>query len=241
LGGNFYYRYTFIYKPASINLQTYLMHKLEADSITLHFGLKKILSNVYVTCQTGHITGLLGKNGSGKSCLLNVIYGTLQATGKSIRFNNTVVSSPYKNPRLLLYLPQFNFIPKGLTLKQIFSHYTINFAEFENHFPELGIKYNTGIKQLSGGYTRLVELYILLKSNTRFVILDEPFTHIMPLHIEKIKQILLQEKQNKGIIVTDHMYKHITDIADNIYVLSNGKTHLTNNLTDIEKLGYARL
>ncbi|HXU26201.1 MAG TPA: ATP-binding cassette domain-containing protein, partial [Bacteroidia bacterium] len=134
------------------------MHTLEADSISLHFGLKKILSNVYINCQTGSITGLLGRNGEGKTCLLNIIYGTLQATSKSIRFNNTVVSSPYKNPSLLMYLPQFNFIPKSLSLKQIFNHYNINFNEFQNHFPELNTKYNTSIKQLSGGHTRLIEL-----------------------------------------------------------------------------------
>lgn len=217
------------------------MHKLEADSISLHFGLKKILSNVYITCQTGSITGLLGRNGEGKSCLLNIIYGTLQATGKSIRFNGQVVSSPYKNPHLLLYLPQFNFIPKALSLKQIFKHYNINFHDFQNHFPELGTKYNTSIQQLSGGHTRLIELYIILKSNTRFVMLDEPFTHIMPLHIQKVKEIILHEKQNKGIILTDHMYKHITSIADSLYLLSSGTTHLIHHPSDIERLGYDKL
>jgi lipopolysaccharide export system ATP-binding protein len=217
------------------------MHKLEADSVSLHFGLKKILNSVYIICQTGQITGLLGKNGEGKSCLLNIIYGTLQPTSKSIRFNNIVVSSPYKNPSLLMYLPQFNFIPKALSIKQIFKHYNINFAEFQNHFPDLGAKYNTSIQQLSGGYTCLIELYIILKSNTRFVMLDEPFTHIMPLHIQKIKEILLHEKQNKGIILTDHLYKHINDIADNTYVLSSSTTHLINHPSDIERLGYDKL
>ncbi|HXU28111.1 MAG TPA: ABC transporter ATP-binding protein, partial [Bacteroidia bacterium] len=60
-------------------------------------------------------------------------------------------------------------------------------------------------------------------------------------HIQKIKEILQHEKQNKGIILTDHMYKHITDIADSLYILSRGTTHLVKHPSDIEKLGYAKL
>lgn len=67
--------------------------------------------------------------------------------------------------------------------------------------------------------------------------LDEPFTHLMPLQIEKVKELLLQEKHNKGFLVTDHMYKQIIDISDSLYILTNGKTHLTKSIT--EALDYA--
>lgn len=59
--------------------------------------------------------------------------------------------------------------------------------------------------------------------------------------MDKIKEILNEEKQSKGILVTDHMYKQITDISDSLYVLNDGKTHLTKSINDIERLGYARL
>jgi ABC-type lipopolysaccharide export system ATPase subunit len=61
----------------------------------------------------------------------------------------------------------------------------------------------------------------------------------MPLHIEKIKQIPAEEKKTKAILITDHVYKHVMEISDNLYVLSHGKTHLTRSLRDIEALGYA--
>lgn len=218
-----------------------MTHKLEADSILLEFGLRKILTDIYLVCQTGKITGLLGRNGEGKSCLMNVICGNLEPNSKSIRFDNRTIQSPYKTPTLLLYLPQFNFIPKFLTVRRVFKDFNVDFTDFEKEFPELNSKYNSTIKNLSGGLTRLVELYVILKSKTQFVLLDEPFTHIMPLHIEKIKQIMAEEKNNKGILVTDHLYQQIIDVSDNLYVLTNGKTHLTKTIADIERLGYARL
>jgi ABC-type sugar transport system ATPase subunit len=50
------------------------MHNfLEIDGIQLQFKEKKILSAIYIKCETNQVTGLLGKNGQGKSCLMNIL------------------------------------------------------------------------------------------------------------------------------------------------------------------------
>lgn len=71
--------------------------------------------------------------------------------------------------------------------------------------------------------------------------LDEPFSQVMPLHVDVIKNLILREKENKGIIITDHLYKPIIEICDNLYVISDGKTYLTNSIDDLETLGYANV
>ena len=60
----------------------------------------------------------------------------------------------------------------------------------------------------------------------------------MPAHIETVKEIILQEKKYKGMIITDHLYKHILDISDRLYLLHMGKTYLVNNVHDLELFGY---
>ena len=62
-------------------------HKLEADSILLEFETRRILSDIYFKCETGQITGILGRNGQGKTCLMNIVYGNLNPTSKSGRLN----------------------------------------------------------------------------------------------------------------------------------------------------------
>ena len=217
-----------------------MIHQLEADSIQLQLGNRTILCSIYLKCETGKITGLLGRNGQGKSCLMKIIYGTLDCE-KSIRIDNQAQYEAYKRPELLLYLPQFNFIPKALSLKRIFQDYIMDFSSFAAWFPEMRSKYKSSIGSLSGGEHRLVELYIIARSRTYFAMLDEPFTHLSPIQIEKAKELLLEEKNNKGLLITDHMYRQVLDICDNMYVLSNGKTHLTNSLADVESLGYVKL
>ncbi len=94
---------------------------------------------------------------------------------------------------------------------------------------------------LSGGEQRIIEIYAILVSNTKFYMLDEPFSQVMPKHIDTIKKIIFNEKEKKGILITDHMFEHLIDICNEIYVINDGTTILTKDIGDIEKLGYARI
>lgn len=217
-----------------------MMHILEADSIELEFNGRKILSSVYLKLETGKITALLGRNGAGKTCLMNIIYGSLHCE-KSVRCDGIFQKYPYQRPDLLRYLPQFNCIPQRFSLKRIFNDFELEYALFQQFFPEFSFKYTTTIGRLSGGERRLVELYVILKSQSQFAMLDEPFTHLSPVQIEKIKELLQDVKTEKGLLITDHLYQHVTGISDSLYVLANGKTHFTQSMDDIEALGYARV
>lgn len=217
-----------------------MIHTLEADGILLEFGIRRILSDVYLKCETGKITGILGRNGQGKTCLVNIISGNLKALSKSIRFDSQNVYEAFKRPGLLLYLPQISFIPEFLSISRIFNDFNLDLNEFENTFPEFTGKQNEKIRSLSGGHSRLVEIYIIVKSSFLFSMLDEPFSHIMPLHIEKIKNLLIKEKQKKGLFITDHLYTHITDLSDTLYILKDGKTWPAKTSTDLERFGYLK-
>lgn len=215
-----------------------MVHKLEVDSIILEFGHHRVLQDVYFTNETGKITGILGRNGCGKSCLMNIIYGVLPTTDKSIRIDGKPIFDGYRDPQLFRYLPQFNFIPKDFTVRRIFSDFGLDFASFISWFPEFEKYHQMKLGKLSGGERRILEVYAILASKTRFCMLDEPFSHIMPLHVEVLKNIMLEEKKNKGIIITDHMHRYITEISDHLYVITNGKAHLTKGIEDLKTLGY---
>lgn len=215
-----------------------MKHSLEVDSIILEFDTKRVLQDVFLKNETGKTTGILGRNGTGKTCLMNIIYGELQTTNKSIRLDGKAIFDGYRNPEKLRYLPQFNFIPKYLKTKRIFKDFNLDFSRFIEYFPEFEKYFNSKIKTFSGGEIRILEIYSILASKTKFCMLDEPFSHVMPVHVDTIKRIILAEKKNKGIIITDHLYEHIIDICDDIYVILNGKTYLTKDRNDLIKLGY---
>ncbi|WP_299556536.1 ABC transporter ATP-binding protein [Seonamhaeicola sp.] len=211
---------------------------LEIDSIELYFGNKRILNGIYLKAETGKVTGILGSNGCGKSCLLNIAFGNLKSKYKLIRIDGTPVLKPLYKTKKVSYLPQHNFIPKSFKLKTAFTLFKVDWNEFVIHFKALSIYKNTKFSKLSGGERRIIELYITLKKPGDIVLLDEPFSHIEPLHIEKIKTLIETEKLEKVIVVTDHMYKHIIDTSDNIYLLKNGCTKHIADLKELEDYKY---
>ena len=215
-----------------------MMHTLEFDSLYLEFDLRKVLSNVYMKCQTGQVVGLLGRNGSGKSCLMKIVFGTMRAEHKSIRIDGHYYAGNTLKETRIRYLPQENFLPKFLTLKQALDLYKIPPKELILHFPEFENFLNLKSEELSGGYRRLAEVIMILKTPSWFSILDEPFSGLMPVHIETLIEILNKEKLKKGIIITDHLHRHITNLADQLFVLSNGQTYKITHPDQLIKLGY---
>jgi ABC-type multidrug transport system ATPase subunit len=211
---------------------------LEVDSVIMNFADKRVLSNVYLKCKTGETVGILGRNGSGKTTLLRIIFGELETPDKSIRINGKVIYEPYKIAGLIKFLPQFNFMLQDISVRQVFSSFENDFKDFVQIFPDFAKYYKRKIIEMSGGERRIVEIYTILSSKSLFCMLDEPFTHIMPVHIESVKHLIEREKIKKGIILIDHQYQNVLDICNRIYIIENGKTNLVVSETDFQKFGY---
>jgi ABC-type lipopolysaccharide export system ATPase subunit len=239
-----HYRYGYFLIP--IDVLPYLsplrmIHTLEADGIQLSYSQRSILSDIYIKCETGRISGLLGRNGSGKSCLMQTVYGSLDVNIKSVRIDGKFIRRPCTKAGLVAYMPQFNFIPPGLTISRVLADYEIDFSEFERHFPAFSGLFKASVESLSGGERRVLGLFAVIYAKSWFTLLDEPFSHISPIQVDQFKEIMLSEKQNKGFLITDHMYCHIMDISDDLYVLKNGKIYLTHCKQDMENLGYINI
>jgi ABC-type multidrug transport system ATPase subunit len=213
---------------------------LEFDSLELSYERRSILSSIYIKCEVGEAVGVLGRNGSGKSSMMKIVFGSLKGSHQSIRIDGESLPPGHLQKKLIGYLPQDNLLPSFISIRKAFRLFGIDEQEIITDFPEVGDFLQFTSKQLSGGYLRIVEALLILKSKAPFCILDEPFSGLMPVHIERMKQIIANEKSKKGIIITDHMYRHVLDITDRLYVLANGKTYSVNGEADLVARGYLR-
>jgi ABC-type multidrug transport system ATPase subunit len=210
-----------------------LKHKLEADGILLAFGERQILTDIYLACETEQIIGLLGRNGEGKSSLMQVIFGTLNCQS-SVRINNQYLFGAHQYRNAVNYLPQFDFVPPTRKVKDLFEEFELDYQDFEKRFPDKAYTGFERFRDLSGGERRLIQTYIIAVSNTRFSLLDEPFTHLSPLQSQKVCELILDMKSKKGFIITDHMYQMVAEISDTFYFLSNGRLRRVKNIDDLE-------
>ena len=218
------------------------MATLEADGIWLAFGERKILQSIYLRMDTGQVLGLLGRNGCGKSCLLQTVFGTLRAENQSVRIDGKFIEYPYQKARLIRYLPQHSFVPLSLKIKDAFEMYQVDFEPITTRFESLKKYKNSIFRELSGGEKRLLETLLILLSPVQFVLLDEPFSGVSPVWIEEIKKLIVEQKSQKGILISDHQYGHVLNLSDHIYLLQTGGSlyRLSNPETELRDRGYLR-
>ncbi|MDR2912073.1 MAG: ATP-binding cassette domain-containing protein [Alistipes sp.] len=196
---------------------------LEADGIRVSFGERIVIRSIYVKVSTGRVTGLVGRNGCGKSTLMRVIHGSLGVSEKSIRIDGCSVQHAYQHG--VMFTPQHGFIPSSRSVRGVVRDHDLDFDRLAACFPIFGSHMRAPVSTLSGGERRLLETFMVLTSpHARFCLLDEPFSQISPLHIEVIMRLISEEKSRKGIMVADHMYRQILDICDDIYTITNGTT-----------------
>ncbi|MCX6334923.1 MAG: ATP-binding cassette domain-containing protein [Bacteroidia bacterium] len=212
---------------------------LEADSIRKAFGDKQVLTDIFLRCQTGDIIGLLGRNGSGKSTLLKILFGTLYTDYKHIVIDGILMHQPFKTKGTIGFLSQDNFLPKHLTVRKIIQLFNQNpqgpaFGEDD----VLSKVYNTKISKLSGGEIRYLEVKLILNMEVKFLFLDEPFNGISPVHIDLIKEMIRKESINKGIVLTDHDYRNVLDVANKYMILFDGGIKILKSKEDFIYWGY---
>jgi ABC-type multidrug transport system ATPase subunit len=213
---------------------------VEIDSVQLKFGNRTILNSIYIQSETGKITGIFGRNGCGKTCLLKLLFGEIPTYEKSVRINGKALLENSRNPNDMRMLPQFNCLPKHIKVIQAFQYFNVDYDEFCSFFNEFRDWTHLKMKKLSGGHVRVVETFLILKSSAKFCLLDEPFSHLSPKNVEIFMEIMKHEKEKKGIILTDHMYRYVTDISDNLYVLKDCASYKIEDINKLKEYGYLK-
>ncbi|WKN44745.1 ATP-binding cassette domain-containing protein [Tunicatimonas pelagia] len=215
------------------------MSELRADSIIKSFGIKQVLTDVFVSCKTGEIVGLLGRNGSGKSTLLKIIFGSLSADSKMVKVDHKIIRKVSDSHRYINYLPQDGYLPSHLKIANI-----INIvceptqAEIVKSHRLVVPLLNKTSKQLSGGERRVLEILLIVYSYSKFSLLDEPFNGIAPIYKDEIKDIIQEQSKEKGFIITDHDYRNVLDIATKVILIHDGGTRVMKDTNELAEWGY---
>ena len=217
------------------------MNLLEITNINKAYGNNIILKNVNLKCKTGEIIGIFGRNGSGKSTLLKLIFGTLIADSILIKINSETISQNNIIPsKTIAYLPQDTFLPKEQKVRAVIALFFPNGDDQNKIFysPQVSNFEKIKVGELSLGQLRYLELLIIGNLNHPFLMLDEPFSMIEPIYKDVIKNLLLELKESKGIILTDHYYNDVLQITNKNFLIKDGNKIEINNKEDLVKYEY---
>jgi ABC-type multidrug transport system ATPase subunit len=214
-------------------------HLLEIDSVQKNFGRQSIISDVYLKCETGDIIGILGRNGCGKSTLLKIIFGIVPADFKFVRIDGVVQLQPEALFQEISYLHQDSCIPKSLSVKTAVQ-LSISNEHLQDFYADEMIQNirDKKIGHLSGGELRYLEIKLVIRNPSKFILLDEPYNGLSPLMAEKINQLILDNASQKGIIITDHNYQNVISVATQLTLMKEGKLHYLKDKMELVEKGY---
>lgn len=217
---------------------------LEVKNIKKKFNQKLVVNDVSFSVNSGEILGLLGKNGAGKSTIFRLILNIIDPEEGQILLNGKKYT--IKDTKLVGFLPEEGSLGQELTvyeqmcfygsLKGISEEQVLERLEYWLQKFDIVEYMNKRIKELSKGNRQRIQFIAAIMHDPDLIILDEPFSGLDPLGVEKFKEILIELKhKNKAIIFSSHRMEHVELFCDNILMIDKGNTILKGSLNEIKK------
>ena len=160
----------------SVNVSRQGNKILELENISKSFNGKPIINNFSYTFKKGDRIGVAGKNGTGKSTLLNIITGAIQADNGKVLVGETTVFGYYRQGGL-----EFKEEERVIDVVKNIAEYitmadgkTLTASQVLTHFLFPPAKQYGMVNKLSGGEKKRLQLMRVLMKNPNYLILDEP-------------------------------------------------------------------
>jgi branched-chain amino acid transport system ATP-binding protein len=208
---------------------------LAVDRLCAGYGRAVVLPEVSFRLGEGEALALLGRNGVGKTTLLDSIVGVTKRFGGSIALAGREVGglAPEVRARLGVgWVPQERNIFRSLTVEENLTAVARPGAWTLERifalFPRLAERRGNSGGALSGGEQQMLAIGRALVTNPKLLLLDEPTEGLAPIVIEELLRVLgklFREERMAGIIVEQHAHK-ILPITDRAIVLDRGRVVL---------------
>ena len=189
-----------------------------------------ILSNISLHLKSGNIYGFVGPNGSGKTMLFRALSGLMKVDSGEVRLDKKVLKKDIDIlPNLGIILENAGLYPEFTGMENLEMLAKVNKKvqreEIENTIRRVGLnpadkrlyrKYSLGMKQ------RIVIAQAIMEQPD-ILMLDEPTNALDENGIDKIRHIILEEKERGALIlIASHNKEDITLLADQVFYINNG-------------------
>lgn len=197
------------------------------------YAESKVLHGINFDVKEGEVLTLIGRNGAGKTSTLRAIMGIMRKRTGSIKFNGEeLIHKPiYEIARQgLSYCPEERAVfaslnvKENLTLPPVLRSGGMEDADLLAAFPNLERRASSHGDQLSGGEQQMLAIARILRTGSRFVMLDEPSEGLAPVIVKEIGGLIKKLKsQGFTIILVEQNLRFARSVADRHVVIEHGQ------------------
>ena len=226
---------------------------LDIKSVSLHYGAAQALRGVSLQAQIGEVTCVLGRNGVGKTSLLDALAGQHPVSGGTIVWEGEDATNlkPYERARRgIAYVPQGREIFPLLTVEE---NLKSGFAPLKRDqrtipddvfslFPVLHDMRRRRGGDLSGGQQQQLAIGRALVMRPRLLLLDEPTEGIQPSIIKDIGRaiVYLRSLKQMAIVLVEQYLDFASELGDNFAVLDRGAVVYSANKASLDDAALKR-
>ena len=204
---------------------------LTIDALRAGYGEAVVLPSMSLALGEGQVLALLGRNGTGKTTLINSIVGITRRFGGSIALGGLDVTAMRPDQRAqagIGWVPQERNIFRSLTVEENMTAvaqpgpWTVE--KVYEMFPRLKERRNNFGNQLSGGEQQMLAIGRALMTNPDLLLMDEPTEGLAPLLVREVGRSIADLKaQGLSILLVEQNLALALQISDRVHVLSRGR------------------
>jgi branched-chain amino acid transport system ATP-binding protein len=205
---------------------------LQVEGLSAGYGAAVVLSDIGFTIADGQSMALLGRNGTGKTTLINSIVGLTTHKAGSIRLAGRDITRERPERRVAAgvgWSPQERNIFRSLTVEENLTAiarpggWTVE--RVFGMFPRLQQRRGNLGSQLSGGEQQMLAIGRALIVNPRIILLDEPLEGLAPIIVDELLAVLRKVIREEGIsaIVVEQKARKILGFTDRAIILDRGR------------------
>lgn len=210
------------------------MALLEVDGIHTYYGDSYILQGISLQLEAGQILGVLGRNGVGKTTLVNSLVGFTPPRRGAIRFQGYDIThkASFETIRLGIGLvPQGRRVFPSLSVEENLKvaargqdSNTWSLERIYDLFPRLGERRRQRSKTLSGGEQQMLAIGRGLMTNPSCLIMDEPSEGLAPIIIQHVWEIISRlREEGLSILLVEQNVSLALQLVDYVHVISKGQ------------------
>jgi branched-chain amino acid transport system ATP-binding protein len=204
---------------------------LNVEDLTAGYGEAKVLTDISFKIAEGQALALLGRNGMGKTTLVNSIIGVTRHFSGTVTLDGRDITMLRPDQRAhggIGWVPQERNIFRSLTVEENMTAIARpgpwTLAKVYSVFPRLAERRRNLGNQLSGGEQQMLAVARALILNPRIMLLDEPLEGLAPIIIEELLTVLrkiIREEGLSAILVEQNAHK-ILGVTDRAIILERG-------------------
>jgi len=219
---------------------------ITVDDVHTYRGLSYVLQGITLQAADAQCTALLGRNGMGKTTLIETIMGLLSARDGDIALDGTSLrgKEPFQiAKRGVALVPQGRHVFSSLTVEE-----NLTLAARDNGepgawtleriydlFPNLGRRRKNRGSDLSGGEQQMLAIGRAVMTNPRVLLMDEPSEGLAPVIVDKVGEVItLLKKEGLCVFLVEQNYGLAIEVADRLYVLAGGQVVWQGSPTELE-------